>query len=343
VVIVGLRQSFAEIIMKVKKEYIILVVLILALSLYLLFRKTDKTNYELPKLPLLSRTDISKIEIVKKGTAVILNRRNGNWNIGPRGYPADTAKVTNMLGIIENLTLTAMVSESRDYSRYQLDDDHKITVKAYIGEVLKREFDVGKAAPSYRHTFVRLKGNELVYHARENFRRTFDLSVDDLRDKQVLAFDKAEIQEIRLIKNGRSLVCSRSAASAAAGQEPAVESSSPEEELIWQNTEGERCDEKKLNRLLATLSNLRCERYIDNTEKEDLTDPIYRIELKGAQDYHLSIFAKSDDDEKSYPATSSENDYPFLLPEGRAKSIMKSPEEMLERPEKEGKQNQKSE
>jgi hypothetical protein len=329
--------------MKVKKEYVILVAVILALSLYLLLRKTDRVRYELPKLPALAKADVSKIEIARKGAAIVLSRRNGNWNIGPQGYPADTDKVTNMLGIIENLTLTAMVSESRDYSRYQLDDDHKITVRAYIGEKLTREFDVGKVAPSYRHTFVRLKGNKVVYHARENFRHTFDMTVDDLRDKQVLAFDKEEIQEIRITKNGKSLACTRSAASTAAGQEPTDKSSPPKEEVIWQSAEGERCDEKTLNRLLAVLSNLRCERYLDNKKKEDLIDPVYRIELKGDQDYNLSIFAKAEGDEKSYPATSSENDYPFLLPEGRAKSIMKNPEEMLERQEKEGKQSRKSE
>jgi hypothetical protein len=329
--------------MKVKKEYIILVAVILALCLYLLLRKTDRVRYELPELPAVQKADVSKIEIAKKGAAIILNRRNGNWNIGPQGYPADTAKVTNMLAIIENLTLTAMVSESRDYSRYQLDDEHKITVRAYIGERLTREFDVGKVAPSYRHTFVRLKGNEVVYHARENFRHTFETTVDDLRDKQVLAFDKEEIQEIRIAKNGKPLVCTRSAASVTAGQEPPAKSSAPKQELVWQSAEGERCDEKTLSRLLAVLSKLRCERYIENKEKEDFTDPMYRIELKGAQDYNLSIFPKAEGDEKGYPAISSENDYPFLLPEARAKSIMKDPVELLERPDKEGKQNRKSE
>lgn len=248
-----------------------------------------------------------------------------------------------MLGIIENLTLTAMVSESRDYTRYQLDDEHKITVTAYIGEALTREFDVGKVAPSYRHTFVRLKGDDLVYHARENFRRTFDLGMDDLRDKQVLAFDKEEIREIRIAKNGRSMVCTRSATSVTASQEPSVKSSPPREEVIWQSAEGERCDEKTLTRLLSMLSNLRCERYIDNKEKKDLIDPLYTIEMMGAKDYILSIFPKGEDDEKGYAATTSENNYPFLLPEGRVKSIMKAPEEMLEKPEKKEEQNRESE
>ncbi|RLB30511.1 MAG: hypothetical protein DRG87_04865 [Deltaproteobacteria bacterium] len=64
--------------MKVKKEYIILAAVILALSLYLFLRKTDKTHYELPKLSAVPKEDISKIEITKKGTDIILNRRNGN-------------------------------------------------------------------------------------------------------------------------------------------------------------------------------------------------------------------------------------------------------------------------
>jgi hypothetical protein len=230
-----------------------------------------------------------------------------------------------------------MVSESGDYTRYQLDDQHKITVRAWSGDTLARGFEVGKPAPSYRHTFVRLKGDNRVYHARENFRDTFARGVSDLRDKQVLAFDKTDIQEIHLTKNGRSLVCARSVSSGTADFSPtAQDKASPKEELIWESAEGDRCDEATLNRLLTMLSNLRCESYLEDKEKEDLTDPIYRIELKGTRDYHLSVFSKTDSDGKGFPATTSENNYPFLLPEGRAKSIMKSPGEMLEQPEREG-------
>jgi hypothetical protein len=317
--------------MKIKKEYIILLAVILALSLYLSLRKLDRLGYELPRLPVVAKTDITKIEIAKKGAAVELNKQNGGWNIGTQGYPADEDKVTNMLGIIENFALTAMVSESRDYSRYQLDDENKITVKAWSGERIRRDFDIGKPAPSYRHTFVRLKGNDCVYHARENLRHAFDLSVEDLRDKQVLAFDTADIQEIQLVKNGRSLVCTRSATPSAADRESAVKNSLPKEEAVWENAEGGRCDEAKLNRLIATLSKLRCERYINVLNTEDLYDPIYRIELKGTKGYHLSFFAKTESDQKGYPAVSSENNYPFLLSERITQSLMKDPQEILEK------------
>ena len=96
--------------MKIKKEYIILVVVILALSLYLFLRREDRTQYQLPKLSRGARADISKIEISKKGTAITLNKRDNIWRIVPDGYPADEGKVKDMLDTIEKLSFTAMVS-----------------------------------------------------------------------------------------------------------------------------------------------------------------------------------------------------------------------------------------
>ena len=331
----------AEHLMKVKKEYFILAAIIVALSFYLSFREKDRAHYELPEIPALPEAGISKIEIEKKDDSILLERKKGEWRIGPHGYPADNARIKNILGTIENLTLTAMVSESKDYSRYELDEENRITVKAYIGDKLVREFDIGKTAPSYRHTFVRLKGNESVYHARENFRRAFEVGTEDLRDKQVLAFDKEEIQELRVKKNGESLVCTRSSVPGATDQGTADrESSSPKEGLIWQREGGDACDKQKLNQLLDILSNLRCDRYLDNDRKQDLVDPVCRVELKGREDYVLSLFAKADDEDKGTPGVSSMNEDPFLLSEGTARSITKALTEMLGEQETKRKHNQ---
>jgi hypothetical protein len=53
--------------MKVKKEYLILILIIAALSIYLLIRNSDRTLYQLPELDGLKQSDISKIEISKNG------------------------------------------------------------------------------------------------------------------------------------------------------------------------------------------------------------------------------------------------------------------------------------
>lgn len=323
--------------MKIKKEYSILLAVIIALSLYLTLRNPDRTLYKLPKVPEVARKDISKIEIAKPDISIVLNKQGGSWHIAPQAYSADTDKVKNMLDVIEKLTLTALVSESKNYDRYNLNDNEKIVVKAWKEDTLRREFEVGKAATSYRHTFVKLAGDDRVYHARGNFRDKFDQTVDNLRDKTVLSFDQTEIQEIRITKGEQLMVFGRKQVpvEVTAGKEAEVRSPpSPKAETVWQTAEGKKGDESKLSRLLTTLSNLRCEKYIDDRKKEDFTNPIYALQLKGLQEYTLSIFAKTDKSDKNYPAVSSANDYPFLLSDRQADDIMSNPDEMLQKSDK---------
>ena len=71
--------------------------------------------------------------------------------------------------------------------------------------------------------------------------------------------------------------------------------------------------------------------YLEDGQKANLAQPTYTIELTGVEKYSLSVFEKTDEDSKSYPATSSENDYPFLLPEFQVNNLMKDPEEFLEK------------
>ena len=322
--------------MKMRKEYIILVGVILALSLYLFLRKQDRTHYKVPEVPHIAQADISKIEISKKGTAVTLSKKDNIWRIAPQGYPADADKVRNMLDNIEKLTLTALVSESKNYSRYDLDGDKKLMVKAWTGETVKRDFAIGKAATSYRHTFVQVGGDHRVYHASGNFRDVFDLTLDNLRDRTALRFEKAEIQEIQVVKGQQSVVFGRKQVPVEIKLDQEAEASShpaSKTETLWQTAEGQKADEAKLDRLLTTLSNLRCEKYVDDRKREDFTNPIYTIQLKGAQEYTLSIFEKMDKDAKSYPGISSENEYPFLLGARQAEGIMIDPGEMLPEPE----------
>jgi Domain of unknown function (DUF4340) len=320
--------------MKIKKEYIILLILIAALSVYLALRKPDRTHYQLPKVPDMAETDISKIEIDKGAGSIVLNKKGSGWEISPQGYSADTAKVKGLLNVLRDLTLTALVSETKDYNRYDLSADNKIRIRAWASNDLKRDLEVGKAAPTYRHTFVRMAGDDRVYHARGNFRGDIDQSVEDLRDKAVLSFDQGEIREISITKGDASLVLNRKEVSreTKTDQGKAAEGGgSDKAETVWENAEGKKADQKSVTNILSDLSNLKCEKYMEGA-KEDLKNPIYKIGLKGNKDYQLSIFEKKEKDGKAYPAVSSENGYPFLLSAWRLDKIMKDPEQLLEKP-----------
>lgn len=316
--------------MKFKKEYLVLAVIILGLVLYLYLRKTERTLYDLPALPQVSAKEISKIEIEKADGKIVLKKKGDSWFLAPQDWPADPQRVKGINDTLAGLSLTAMVSESKNYDRYGLSQDKKISVRAWVGDTLQREFEIGNDVASSRHTFVRLAGDDRIYHAQDNFRNKFNRPQGEFRDKTVLSFVGNDIQEIELIKGDNALVFKRSQLpleKEAAGDEG---QSALKGEMIWQATDGRKGDETRLNRLLSALANLSCEDYIDDRKKEDFNNPIYSIRLTGDREYSLKIFPKLKEDDDRYPAVSSENNYPFLLPEWKAEDVMPETTELFQ-------------
>lgn len=171
--------------MKAKKEYMVLVLIIIAGWSYLVFHKDDRIQYKLPFIPKIEIDTITNLEISNRGETITLERQEKNWLLTPQNYPADGAKIKSMLFQIEDIEITDLVSESKAYDRYQLNAENKISIKAWAGDKLLREFDVGKEAATFQHTFFRLPESSSVYHARGDFRRKFELSAAELRDREV--------------------------------------------------------------------------------------------------------------------------------------------------------------
>ena len=314
--------------MKIKKEYIILAVVIIALTVYLVMRSSDRTQYRLPDVPQAAAKDISRLQITRSQTTIVINKKDDKWYIAPDEFPADANKVKDMLNAVEKLTLTALVSESKNYNLYDLNEDKKLNVKAWQGEDLKRDVDLGKTASSFRHTFVRPAGDERVFHARGNFKNNFDFSVDDLRDKLVLALNPADIKLIQVIKDQQTLTISKSQAPVVVDNTEAEKKSDPgpgAKKSAWQAADGRPVEETAVNQLLNAVSDLRCEKFIIDRQKEDFTSPLFTLQLKGGQEYSLSIFAKTADKDTDFPAVSSGSNYPFLLSGSLVDNIMIDP------------------
>lgn len=322
--------------MKIKKEYIILALVIVALSVYLAMRKSDRTQYELPNIPQLVAKEISKLQITRDKAVVAITKKDDKWYIGPEEYPADGDKVKNMLNAIENLTLTALVSESKNYNRYDLDDEKKINVKAWQSNTLNRDVDLGKTASSFRHTFVKMAGDERVYHARGNFRNNFDYTEDALRDKLVLALNTAEIQQIQMTKDQQSLTLNKRQAPVVVEGDTSAKQAETDQKAdkpVWQSADGRPVDKVVVEQILNTVAKLQCEKFINERRKDEFTSPLYTLQMQGAQEYSLSIFAKAAEKDTNYPAVSSGSDYAFLLSDSQVDRLMKDPIKATKPPE----------
>lgn len=327
--------------MKGKREFLILAVIIIAVTTYISYRPTDRTTYDLPELPEVARGDITKIEMVTGNASVAVQREGEKWFVGEEKYPADKEQIDRMLDTLSELTLTAMVSESESEQRYDLSPNKKVVVKAYKNDKVLRDISVGKTAGTFRHTFVKISGDKRVFHAKDNFRDRFEKKVEALRDKQVLEFKTDEITAFKITKKGRTTQFTKSkptSEDAAKNEAPSVDKNTKsdqvptEEKEMWRTSEDKVGDTAKIRTYLQNLSNLKCTQYLDKAQTLE-KDPEFIVVLTGAETHTLSLFSaekKGDDDNTTpWPATSSQNDYPFFLAEFKAKEININPADLM--------------
>jgi hypothetical protein len=300
--------------MKIKKEIIILELVIIALSAYLALRRTDRTHYALPEIPPVDKKQISRLEISKAGHSAVLVREEDRWLLEDGLYPVEPAKADRMLDEVSGLTLTALVSESQSYERYGLDPAEALEIRVWAGKTLARSFAVGRTASTYRHTFVRLADDPKVYHAGGNMRGLFDSSPSELRDKTVLSFDPEQIHSIRIVEKEKTIALERRQApeagkEASKDRDEASEGSGAKKDA-WVDASGQPVSQEKTNRLISGLSRLQCDHFLENRKKEEYRDPVIEITLEGSEPYVLNVFEKNQD---GYPAATSMSPYPFIL------------------------------
>lgn len=301
--------------MKLKKEYAVLAVAIIVLGLYLFFRDTDRTTYTLPELPAVNAQDVTKVEIATQEGTITLARSDDGWRVSPGDYPADPDLVNRMLEILADLEVTVLVSETRNYGHYELDETHQIRVTAYRNGDALRALRIGKAADTMRHTHVRLSEDPNVYHARGNFRSDFDQTVARLRDKIVMAFKVEAVTALAIETADASIRVSKTEAPAASqSSAPASPEDDPGETAAqWQTGDGQGVASEAVAQLLASLSGLKCRAYLTGQSRDDLAEPTHRIRIEGEKAALLEIFPPADETATEVPASSSLREDLFTL------------------------------
>ena len=243
--------------MRMKKEYIVLAVVIVGLVAYLVSRNQDRNLYDLPQIESVQAKEITRIELTMAKGGVMFTKEGSDWKIVPENYSADPQKVKDMLAVVEGLTLTELISESKNYQRYDLDAKDGVRLKCWINDDLRFELLIGKSAGSFNHTFVKLPEDEAVYHAKGNFRNTFDMEKGEFREKTVLVFDKETIGavEIRAGETVETYISVKAAASSAEseGAEKAADQN-PGKEPKWMDSKGEEAAADKIKNLISAFA-----------------------------------------------------------------------------------------
>ncbi|MFH1156995.1 MAG: DUF4340 domain-containing protein [Pseudomonadota bacterium] len=306
-----------------KKEYLILVVVIAALCAYLILHNEDRTHYALPVISPVEAKDITSISLEKQGKIMVFTRKGDTWVVSDKEYPADASKMDKIVGYIKDLTVTALVSESRDLSRYELDPDHRIAVVAKKGDTVVRKFDVGKAAPTYRHTFVSIEGQDGVFHASQNFRREFEADLDGFRDKKVLSFDSGKAVRVSVEKGELSRVFNKKIVKSDKAEDP--------ETVTWHKADGTLQTNPSVDGMVSMLSDFTCSGFFADDTRTTLegASPLCRIsiDMEGANQVMFTMFPK--DADGKYSGLSSGSSYPFLMDSYQGDDVLKKVDGLL--------------
>jgi len=298
--------------MKRSKEYILLFAVILGVGLYLALRSSDGVHYELPRLEGVSPQNVDRIAIETGNRSLSLRETNGTWRMTGTGYEAEGDTVQQMLRQVTTPGLTALVSESGDYSRYHLDPERRIEVRAGgDGEIL-RQLSIGKSAGQVGNCYVKLPEDPNVYMAERDLRGTFDTTAQKLRDKTVFRLDPHKVRSLRLSSRNASREFRRSAQGNATG--------------AWETARGDAVQGEPIEDLLRNLESLRCREYKRSLSRNGTR---YAIRVDSSGTHSLSLFAPDKKHPGAYEAQSSQSADPFELPGYMGKEISSSVKELL--------------
>lgn len=298
--------------MKIKKEYILLFLIIAVLVLYIAFRNENRVQYEIPEVAELKQESISSIVVQHSDEEVVLIKENDQWLIGSDKYIADSYKIEKMIHFLQKPVLITVVSDSKDYMRYGLDDKNRVTVKALSGENQQRLVEIGYHTDVRNYTFIKLENDHRVYHAREDLRDIFSTDIDDVRDKTVLSPDIDKVDFIQLSKDGKKLTVSKKEVSFA-GEENKNTTGQ------WETDDGEVIEASTMSSLIDDLSKIKCSEYLYDIKEDEMGNQLYMIIVKDENEHVLTVYPKKEDD---YTAVSSDNPTPFNLYSWRIDNII---------------------
>jgi len=309
------------------KQLIIILLAIVLVVLYLIFHNPSKTNYKLPVISNI-KTTIDKIELTKSNNTIILENKDMKWKILPEGYLADNDAITKIITDAKGLKITDLASKNQNYRSYDLTSKKKINVKLFSKNKLVREFDIGKTAPTYSHTFIKLKNNNSVYYAKGNFKNNFDKTLDDLRDKKVMELTKGIISDIKIINNKKSFTFFKTQ-EVDKNKKPGTNMINTPIE-VWKDKSGKKLNKSKIDALLNKISSLKATKFLDEKKKTFIkkNKPTFKITLKdNSKNYFVYIYKKNKDN--NYQAITSFSDYAFELTSGDADILMKDKKQYI--------------
>jgi hypothetical protein len=153
------------------------------------------------------REDVLRVELGDGQERLLLERAGDSWSVtsGATRYPADEARVADVLGTIEQALIGGFPAQAE---LGPTAGRRSLCVVTHSGAELGGELGPAwnEIARGARGVLFRRFGDERVGWVGEELGRLFDLDADALRSRSILHVEEKELASVRLVLAGRELV-----------------------------------------------------------------------------------------------------------------------------------------
>jgi hypothetical protein len=307
--------------MNIGKNILIPLIIIILFSLYLGINKTNKVNYKIPSFVKLDPTSIKNITIDRPINSIELYLDNGVWRLKPDDLRADLSKITKMISFMTSSPFIDMVSDTGNFQNYGLETGKYTTVgiRAKIDGTNTpiREFYIGNLNTSGSFTFIRSPKTNSVYTVSGNIKDMFEISKNELLDRQILNLTVDEVDKIELSSLDNTYTIEKTIGD--------------ESKDIWKTTDGIELNTNSIEQSLRYLSGSIFDSYFDS-EYNNKNSSIFSLTL--FQDTVIHSFSIIDDGTGIYKGRSSYAGKDFLLSENTKTQLIIMFNDLVEKKEK---------
>lgn len=301
---------------------LLIVFVVLAVIVFVFFKGKDRitTQSVEEKLFVADSSKIDKIEIVKTGEQITLEKVNGAWQISkPVVYPADTNSIYPLLGNLQNFVIESVTSTNPEKFSNYLDTVNNTQITVYQEGNTLGTFILGKYALSYANSYIKKPDENKILLATNLNQSLFVKPLKDFRNKIIFQMPNYAINKIDF-KSTDSTNVEFSAVRDSSGRWFIGADSIPQA-----NIDG----------FLNMMANFTTEDFLD-TAITTFPVPTYTINLQGTQPTVINLY-KMDTSPVNYFIQVSNNNQLFKMSEGMARGLMKLRKDFIPEPVKENK------
>ena len=321
--------------MKIRTTVILFGIFLILLVFVYLFegplseREQKKGKGIIALFPDFEKEQVTKIEVKGPTKKVSLERKEEGWLISDTdGFTADPQLVNSALDTIKNFTRENRVSKNPEKQEiFEVTQGKSIEVKvSNADQKILAHFYIGKTGPDFFSTYLRKEGSDEVLQVG-SIKSTFDKTIENWRDKNILNFPSDTITQLTLKTVKKEITLEK------------------DEKGDWHITKPEKAKAKKdvVTTMVTTLASLRAIDFAEDYDpkKYQLDKPQITITaILGDKEEKLLLIGKKHEEKSQHYVKNQAKKTIFLVGKYQIDKMNKTLDDLKEEEKKEEKINE---